>query len=56
MKNPMDRQPDKSLSGRAVAIGRQGAVSGFPELLDLLRSPSAIVRRLAALALGNSPG
>lgn len=56
MKNPMNRQLEKSLSNRAVAIGRQGDVSGFPELLDLLRSPSANVRRLAASALGKLSG
>jgi len=52
MKNPMDRQLEKTLSERAVAIGRQGEVSAFGELLELLRSSSANARRLAASALG----
>jgi len=52
MKNPMDRQLEKRLSQRAVEIGREGEVAGFDELLVLLRSPAANVRRLAASALG----
>lgn len=52
MKNPMDRQLEKRLSDRAVAIGRAGEVSAFGELVDLLKSSSANARRLAASALG----
>lgn len=52
MKNPMDRQLEKRLSDRAVAIGRDGDVAAFGELLELLRSSSANARRLAASALG----
>ena len=52
MKNPMDRQLEKRLSDRAVAIGREGQVAAFAELLDLLQSSSANARRLAASALG----
>jgi hypothetical protein len=52
MKNPMDRQLEKRLSERAVAIGREGNTAAFEELLDLLRSSSANARRLAASALG----
>lgn len=52
MKNPMDRQLEKRLSERAVAIGREGNVAAFGELLELLRSSSANARRLAASALG----
>jgi len=52
MKNPMDRQLDKRLSERAVAIGREGETTAFTELLQLLGSPSANVRRLAASAVG----
>jgi dienelactone hydrolase len=48
----MDRQTEKRLSDRAVAIGREGQVAAFPELLDMLRSSSANVRRLSASALG----
>ncbi len=52
MKNPMDRQLEKRLSDRAVAIGREGNVSAFSELLEMLRSSSANARRLAASAMG----
>ncbi len=52
MKNPMDRQLEQRLSDRAVAIGREGEVAAFGELLELLRSSSANARRLAASALG----
>lgn len=52
MKNPMDRQMEKRLSDRAVAIGREGNVAASGELLELLRSSSANARRLAASALG----
>lgn len=52
MKNPMDRQLEKRLSDRAVAIGREGDATAFGELLEGLRSSSANVRRLSASALG----
>ena len=52
MKNPMDRQLEKRLSDRAVAIGREGETAAFGELLALLRSSSANARRLSASALG----
>jgi hypothetical protein len=52
MKNPMDRQLEKRLSERAVAIGREGEAGAVEELLDLLRLSSANVRRLSASALG----
>ncbi len=52
MKNPMDRQLEKQLSERAVAIGREGNVAAFGELQDLLQSSSANARRLAASAMG----
>jgi hypothetical protein len=48
----MDRQLEKQLSERAVAIGRAGEVGAFGELLELLKSASANARRLAASALG----
>jgi hypothetical protein len=48
----MDRQLEKRLSDRAVAIGREGEVAAFAELLDLLHSASANARRLSASALG----
>ncbi len=52
MKNPMDRQLEGRLSKRAVEIGREGETAAFDELLTLLRSSSANVRRLSASALG----
>jgi SagB-type dehydrogenase family enzyme len=52
MKNPMDRQLEKRLTQRAVEIGREGNTAGFKELLELLRTTSSNVRRLAASALG----
>lgn len=52
MKNPMDRQLEQRLSRRAVAIGREGNVAAFGELLELLRSSSSNARRLAASAMG----
>ncbi|MEI8242828.1 MAG: hypothetical protein WCI17_06135 [bacterium] len=52
MKNPMDRHFEKRLSDRAVAIGREGEVAAFGELIELLRASSANARRLAASALG----
>jgi len=52
MKNPMDRQLEKRLSERAVAIGREGETAAFGELLNFLVSSSANVRRLSASALG----
>jgi hypothetical protein len=48
----MDRRQEKCLSDRAVQIGREGDTSSFAELLNLLNSSSANVRRLAASALG----
>ena len=52
MKNPMDRKLEKRLSDRAVVIGRAGEAAACGELLVLLRSSSANVRRLAASASG----
>ncbi len=48
----MDRELEGRLSKRAVEIGREGDTAAFDELLTLLRSSSANVRRLAASALG----
>jgi hypothetical protein len=52
MKNPMDRQLEKRISDRAVAIGREGEVAAVGELLELLKSSAANARRLAASELG----
>jgi hypothetical protein len=52
MKNSMDRGLEKRLSQRAVAIGREGEISAFSELIEMIKSSSANVRRLSASALG----
>jgi len=52
----MDRQMEKRLSDRAVAIGREGDISALPELLDMLGSTSAQVRRLSVSAIGKLAG
>ena len=52
MKNPMARKLEKRFSDRAVAIGREGEVAAFGELLALMQSSSANARRLASSALG----
>lgn len=48
----MDRTLEKSLSDRAVEIGRDGETAAFEELLELLKSSAPNVRRLSASALG----
>ena len=43
---------EKQLADRAVAIGREGDIEAVDELLEMLKSSSANVRRLSASALG----
>jgi hypothetical protein len=52
----MDRAIEKSLSARAVALGRAGEPAGLPGLLELLGKPSGEVRRLAVSAIGKLAG
>lgn len=52
----MDRTIEKSLSARAVALGRAGEPAGLIELVDLLGTPSGEVRRLAVSAIGKLAG
>ncbi len=52
----MDRQIEKRLSDRAVAIGRAGDTSGLPELISLSKTESQLVRRLAVSAIGKLAG
>jgi len=52
----MDCVIEKTLSARAVALGRAGESSGLPELVDLLGKPSDEVRRLAVSAIGKLAG
>ncbi|MCX7044860.1 MAG: HEAT repeat domain-containing protein [Candidatus Sumerlaeota bacterium] len=48
----MDRQIERRLMDQAVALGNSGQGEALQELLPLLASPSAQVRRLAASAVG----
>jgi len=52
----MDRAIEKTLSARAVELGRAGEPAGLPELVDLLGKPSGEVRRLAVSAIGKLAG
>lgn len=52
----MDRQIEKRLSDRAVAIGRTGDPSGLSELISLSKTESQLVRRLAVSAIGKLAG
>jgi hypothetical protein len=52
----VNRALTKRLSDRAVALGNSGDGSAAPELVELLASPAAQVRRLAASALGKLAG
>ncbi len=52
----MIRETERSLSQRAVALGRSADPGALGELLGLLATPSAEVRRLAASAIGKLAG
>jgi hypothetical protein len=52
----MDRNIEKRLSDRAVAIGRAGDPSGLSELISLSKTESPLVRRLAVSAIGKLAG
>ena len=52
----MDRSIEKKISDRAVEIGRTGDVSGLPELIEFLKMPSQLIRRLSASAIGKLAG
>ena len=52
----MDRALEKTLSARAVELGRTGQPEVLPELLELLGKPSGHVRRLAVSAIGKLAG
>jgi len=52
----MDRAIEKTLSARAVELGRAGEPVGLAELIDLLGKPSGEVRRLAVSAIGKLAG
>lgn len=52
----MDRSIEKKMSDRAVEIGRAGDPTGLPELINFLKMPSQLVRRLSASAIGKLAG
>ena len=52
----MDRANEKSLASRATSLGRSANADAFDELATLTGSNSALVRRLAASALGKLAG
>ncbi|MBN2559314.1 MAG: HEAT repeat domain-containing protein [Phycisphaerae bacterium] len=52
----MDHPNEKRLAARATALGESADPAAFGELADLTRSESALVRRLAASALGKLAG
>ena len=52
----MNRIHEKRLAARAVEFGKAGDAASVPELLELLDTSSAQVRRLAASALGKLAG
>ncbi|MBN2450791.1 MAG: HEAT repeat domain-containing protein [Lentisphaeria bacterium] len=52
----MDLTNERKLAARAKALGEGAAASAFPELAELTRSASPLVRRLAASALGKLAG
>lgn len=52
----MDRANERNLAARATALGKSAKADAFGELAELVRSESALVRRLAASALGKLAG
>lgn len=56
MNSSMDHTNERQLAARAAALGESADASAMPELAALTHSPSALVRRLAASALGKLAG
>jgi hypothetical protein len=52
----VDRRNERQLAARAKALGESAQPQALPELVPLTGSPSALVRRLAASALGKLAG
>ena len=52
----MDSKLEKQFRERAVALGNSGDPSVLPELTELVCSPAANVRRLAASGIGKLAG
>ncbi|MBN1674928.1 MAG: HEAT repeat domain-containing protein [Kiritimatiellae bacterium] len=52
MNSGMDQATHQQYVQRAVALGRAGDPAALPELVQLIKMPSAEIRRLAASAIG----
>ena len=52
----MNLANERKLAARAKALGETASAGAFPELADLVRSESPLVRRLAASAIGKLAG
>ena len=52
----MNLTNERKLAARAKALGEAASAAAFPELADLARSESPLVRRLAASAIGKLAG
>ena len=52
----MNLANERKLAARATALGESAAADVFPELAELARSESALVRRLAASGIGKLAG
>lgn len=52
----MNASNEKKLAARATALGKSASAESFGELVELVRSESPLVRRLAASALGKLSG
>jgi len=56
MNSTMDRRMHHEQVQRAIALGRSADPAALPELIAMLRMPSAEIRRLAASAIGKLSG
>jgi hypothetical protein len=56
MNSNMDRRKHHDCVQRAIVLGRAGDPASLPELMALLKMPSAEIRRLAASAIGKLSG
>lgn len=52
----MDRQIEKTFAAKAVALGKSGDPAALGELVELIKSPSAQVRKLSVSAIGKLAG
>jgi HEAT repeat protein len=56
MNSNMDLKQHHECVQRAIALGRSNDPAALPELIRLLKMPSAEIRRLAASAIGKLSG